>query len=63
MWANRTASYGRWHGSADSCSLTSNTSNDPWYRIDLRWNDGGHIYVVFDDRDEAVAHAARLGFG
>lgn len=63
MFANRIASDGRWHGSADSCSLTSNTSNDPWYRIDLTWADGGRVYGLFDERDEAVAHAARLGFG
>ena len=63
MKANKIALDGRWHGSADTCSMTSQPSGcDPWFRVDLKWADGGHIYSIFDNREDAVAYARRLGF-
>jgi hypothetical protein len=63
MQANKIALDGRWHGSADECEMTSNVNGtDPWHRVDLRWKDGGHVYCLFDTRDEAVSYANTLGF-
>ena len=28
----------------------------------IRWNDGGHVYVIYDTKDEALAHVRRLGW-
>jgi len=34
----------------------------PWFRVDIRWNDGGHVYMVHDTEAEAREHARRLGW-
>lgn len=62
MYANPLA-LGREHTTCDRLSVTSQPFGaDPWYRVDLHWNDGAHVYVTYDTEAEAVAHAARLGF-
>ena len=50
---------GRNHTTADSVSLTD---FGDCFRIDIRWNDGAHVWVIYDTRDEAVAHASNLGW-
>lgn len=62
MHAN-TLALGRNHATCDSLSVTSQPfGSDPWFRVDLRWEDGAHVSVTYDTEAEAVAHAARLGF-
>ncbi len=55
-------SLGRNHSTADSISITSFGGSDPCHRVDIRWNDGGYVYVIYDSKDEAVAHVRRLGW-
>ncbi len=56
-------SLGRNHATADSVSMTaSHDGSAPWFRVDIRWNDGAHIYMVHDTESEAREHARRLGF-
>ena len=55
-------SLGRNHTTADQASLTSFGGLDECYRVDLRWNDGAHVYMIHDTKAEAVAHLNRLGF-
>jgi hypothetical protein len=31
-------------------------------RVDIRWNDGAHVYVIYDTKDQALAHVRRLGW-
>ena len=56
-------SLGRKHATADSVSMTAgHDGSAPWFRVDIRWNDGAHIYMVHDTESEAREHARRLGF-
>lgn len=32
------------------------------YRVDIRWNDGAWVYVIYDTKDEALAHVHSLGW-
>lgn len=61
MHANALA-LGRNHSTADVASLTEFGGTDPCFRVDLKWNDGGHFYEIHDTKGEAVAHLNRLGF-
>ncbi len=55
-------SLGRNHATADSISMTEFGGFDPCFRVDIRWNDGGHVYVIYDTKAEALAHVRRLGW-
>ena len=56
-------SLGRNHATADSVSMTSGHDGSAlWFRVDIRWADGAHIYMVHDTESEAREHARRLGF-
>ena len=55
-------SIGRNHSTADSISMTEFGGFDPCFRVDIRWNDGGHVYVIYDTKAEALAHVRRLGW-
>jgi len=61
MEAN-TIALGRDHSTADSISMTEFKGVDPCVRVDIRWNDGGHVYMIHDTKEQAVAHARRLGW-
>jgi len=50
---------GRNHTTADSVSLSD---FGDCFRVDIRWNDGAHVWVIYDTRDEAVNHASNLGW-
>jgi hypothetical protein len=50
---------GRNHTTADSVSMTD---FGDCFRVDIRWNDGAHVWVIYDTRDEAIAHASNLGW-
>ena len=54
-----TLSLGRNHSTADSASLTD---FGDCYRVDLRWADGAHVYMIHDTKAEAVEHLNRLGW-
>ena len=56
-------SLGRNHYTADAVSMTEFGAPDPCWRVDIRWNDGGHVYEVHDTRVDALAHVRRLGWG
>jgi hypothetical protein len=58
MYANELA-MGRNHYTADSASMTD---FGDCFRTDLRWNDGAHVYEIFDTREEAVNNLVRLGW-
>lgn len=53
---------GRNHAGADSISVVEFGGADPCARVDIRWNDGAYVYVVYDSKEEAVAHVRRLGW-
>ena len=59
MHANDIALDRNW-ATADSCTVTN---FGDCVRVDLRWTDGGYAYSLEDTRAEAVAFAARMGFG
>ena len=50
---------GRNHASADVGSLTD---FGDCFRVNLSWNDGAFVYVIYDTKAEAVAHLNRIGF-
>jgi hypothetical protein len=50
---------GRNHTTADSVSMTD---FGDCFRVDIRWNDGAHVWVIYDTRDEATAHVSNLGW-
>tara|TARA_R110000868_G_scaffold360895_1_gene622934 strand:+ start:283 stop:471 length:189 start_codon:yes stop_codon:yes gene_type:complete len=52
-------SLGRNHKTADAVSLTD---FGDCFRVDIRWDDGAHVYMLHDTKDEAIAHAYRLGW-
>lgn len=52
-------SLGRNHRTADMASVTQYAD---CARVDLKWNDGAYVYVIYDTRAEADAHLNRLGF-
>lgn len=54
-----TLSLGRNHSTADSVSMTD---FGDCVRVDIRWNDGGYVYMVHDTKEEALAHVHRLGW-
>jgi hypothetical protein len=58
MYANQ-LSLGRNHITADSVSMTD---FGDCFRVDIRWNDGAHVYALYDTNAEAVEHARRLGW-
>ena len=55
-------SLGRNHSTADSVSMTGFGGFDPCFRVDIRWDDGGHVYVIYDTKAEALDHVRRLGW-
>lgn len=55
-------SLGRNHSLADSISITEFAGVDPCFRVDIRWNDGAHVYVFYDTKVEAMDHITRLGW-
>lgn len=55
-------SLGRNHSTADKASITSFGYPDPCHRVDLTWADGAHVSVIYDRKQDAVDHLARLGF-
>lgn len=55
-------SLGRNHSTADSISMTEFVGLDACFRVDIRWNDGGHVYVIYDTKAEAILHIKRLGW-
>ena len=55
-------SLGRNHSTADSVSMTAFGGNDPCFRVDVRWNDGGYVYTIYDTKAEALAHIHNLGW-
>ncbi len=57
-----TLSIGRNHYTADSVSMTAFGGDEPCFRVDIRWNDGGYVYMVHDTKGEALAHVHRLGW-
>ena len=61
MIANALA-IGRNHSHADSVSMTPFYGSDPCFRVDVRWNDGAHVYEIHDTNAEALAHVHRLGW-
>ena len=52
-------SLGRNHLTADSVSMTN---FGDCFRVNIRWNDGAYVYVIYDTKTEAIAHAAKLGW-
>ena len=52
-------SIGRNHSTADKASMTS---FGDCFRVDIRWNDGAHVYMIHDTKAEALAHLESLGF-
>jgi hypothetical protein len=54
-----TLAIGRNHYTADTGSMTD---FGDCFRVDIRWNDGAHVYTIHDTKSEAVAHLNRLGF-
>jgi len=52
-------SLGRNQATADSVSMTD---FGDCFRVDVRWNDGAHVYMLHDTRADALAHVASLGF-
>lgn len=61
MNANSIAT-GRNHYTADSVSMTEFGGFDACFRVDIRWNDGGRVYAIYDTKAEALAHVHRLGW-
>lgn len=61
MWGNE-LSHDRNHSTADSISITEFGGFDPCFRVDIRWNDGGHVYMIHDTKAEALAHVHGLGW-
>lgn len=55
-------SLGRNQSTADSISMTEFGGSDPCFRIDIRWNDGGYVYVIYDTKADALAHVHSLGW-
>ena len=53
---------GRNHSTADSISMKEFHGVDACVRVDIRWNDGAHVYVIYDTKDQALAHVRRLGW-
>ena len=58
MHAN-TLALGRNHSTADAVSMTD---FGDCFRVDVRWNDGAHVYSLFDTKPEALAQVRSLGF-
>lgn len=50
---------GRNHTTADVASMTD---FGDCFRVDLRWNDGAHVYAIYDTKEEADQHLNNLGF-
>lgn len=44
---------------ADSVSMTEFVD---CCRVDIRWNDGGHLYVIHDTKPEALDYVHGLGW-
>ena len=51
-------SLGRNHSLADSVSIVD---FGDCFRVDVKWNDGGYVYCLYDSKDEALAHVHSLG--
>lgn len=61
MHANELAIGRNWR-TADSCSMTAFGGNDPCFRVDLRWADGGWAYTLHNTKTEALDHIHSLGW-
>lgn len=55
-------SLGRNHSTADRISMTEFGGLDACFRVDIRWDDGAHVWVFFDTKAEALAHVKQLGW-
>ena len=55
-------SLGRNHSTADQVSITEFGGSDPCASVDIRWNDGGHVYVIYDTKADALQHVHQLGW-
>lgn len=56
------SSLGRDWSTADTVSMTAFNGYDPCWRVDVRWDDGAHAYLIYDSVDEALAHVRALGW-
>jgi hypothetical protein len=54
-----TLSLGRNHYTADTVSLTD---FGDCFRVNIKWNDGAFVYSIYDSKEEALSHVARLGW-
>lgn len=62
MYANDQA-LGRNHSTSDNAAIVAGgTYMEPWFRVELTWNDGAKVYETYDTREEAVAHLVNLGW-
>ena len=58
MTANKLA-LGRNHSLADSASITD---FGDCIRVNINWDDGAYVYIVYDTKADAVAHLNALGW-
>ena len=58
MMRGNKLSAGRLHNSADSVSWREWGNK---FRVDIRWNDGAYVFVIYDDKAEALLHVHVLG--
>lgn len=62
MYANDQA-LGRNHSTSDTASIVNGgTYMEPWFRVELKWNDGAIVTETYDTREEAVNHLVSLGW-
>lgn len=54
-----TLALGRNHTTANKASLTD---FGDCFRVNLNWDDGAYVYVIYDTKEEAVKHLASLGW-
>lgn len=52
-------SLGRNHTTADAVSLTSFFD---CFRVNINWNDGAYVYIIYDTKQEALNHIYNLGW-
>lgn len=55
-------SLGRNHATADEVTVTYYPYPDDMWKVDIRWNDGAHVWHFFDTFEEAVKQVHSLGF-
>lgn len=55
-------SLGRNHRDADSVSMTHFPGENECWRVDIKWNDGAHVYMIHETRKAALDHVHGLGW-